>query len=200
MPAQTAIDRYTHLLLALLPPGDAISRSVDSVFYDICARMAVEFARVDERSDDLLSEGVPSTTSELLDEWERALGLPEECFTPTTDAERRSAIIARIVGTGGHSLADYTALAATLGYPAPTFTTYAPFVAGSLVGDRLTNGPWRSTAMVTLDDRGLNDLIECAFLNQKMSHETLLFEHVAVPAYLIVDGDYVVVDGDMVVV
>lgn len=198
MPTQAAIDRYTNLLLALLPPGSALSRSVDSEVYDLMARIAVEFARVDERGADLLAEGVPSTTSELLDEWERALGLPEECFTPTTDDERRSAIVARIVGTGGHSLADYTALAATLGYGAPTFTTYAPFRVGSHVGDRLTNGPWRSTAMVTLDDRPLNDLIECAFINQKMAHETLLFEHVGVPSYLIVDGDYVTVDGDRV--
>jgi uncharacterized protein YmfQ (DUF2313 family) len=196
MPAQAVIDRYRDLLLALLPPGDAFSRSPDSVFYDLCARMAIEFARVAERSDDLLSESVPSTVTELLDEWEVALGLPDTCFTPTTDDERRAAIIARIVGTGGHSVADYTALAASLGYEAPTFTTYAPFRMGSRMGDRFTNGPWRSAALVSMPSGPYDALVQCAFNHQKMAHETLLFDF---NLFLMVDGDYVTVDGERVI-
>ncbi len=200
MPSQITIDRYCELLLALLPPGDALTRSLDSVMYDLHARMAVEFARVDERGADLIREGVPSTTSELLDEWEEALGLPEACFTPTNDDERRTAIIARIVGTGGNSLADYAALAATLGYSAPTFTTFAPFRCGSVCGDRLTNGPWRSAATVTIDSRpSLDALLECAFNAQKLAHETLFFTFVPVPGYLMIEGEYVLIDGDRVI-
>jgi len=197
MPAQAVIDRYTDLLLALMPPGIAISRSTESIFHDLAARCAVEFARVYERGADLLSEGVPSTTSELLDQWEQALGLPDTCYTPTTDDERRAAIIARIVGTGGHSLADYTALAATLGYAAPVFTTYAPFVMGSSMGDAFYNGPWRSTALVTLEPGLYDALIECVFNHQKMAHETLLFRFVN---FVTVDGEYVTIGGEQVVI
>lgn len=197
MPAQALIDRYRDLLLALLPPGDGFSRSPDSVFYDLMARCAIEFARIDERGADLLREGVPSTVSELLGQWEKALGLPDDCYTPTTDDERRAAVIARIVGTGGHSLADYTALAATLGYAAPVFTTYRPFVMGSRMGDAFSNGPWRSTAMVTLEPGLFDALIECVFKHQKMSHETLLFRFVY---FVTVDGEYVTVGGERVVI
>lgn len=175
MPDQVRIDRYRNLLLALMPPGRGISRSLDSDFADLFSRLAIEFARVEERAIDLRTEGVPATADEMLEDWEEALGLPTSCFTPTTLGERRAAVVARIVGTGGHSLADYTALAAALGYAAPTFTTYAPFRCGSRVGDRLTNGPWRSTAMVTIGTGFADTLIECAFRAQTMAHETLLF-------------------------
>lgn len=176
MPDQIVIDRYRNLLLALMPPGIAISRSLESNFADLLERVAVEFARIDERAADLRREGVPSTADEMISEWEEILGLPEECFAPTTLAERRAAVVARIVGTGGHSVADYTALAAALGYAAPTFTTYAPFRCGSRIGDRLTNGPWRSTALVSIPSGLTDDLLECAFEAQAMAHETLLFE------------------------
>jgi uncharacterized protein YmfQ (DUF2313 family) len=197
MPAQAVIDRYRELLLNHLPPGDGLTKVLDSVVYDVCDRFAVEFARLEERASEALVEFVPATCTELLDEWEEALGLPEECYEPTTTDERRAAITASIVGTGGHSLADYSALAAALGYDAPTFTTYAPFRMGSRMGDRFTNGPWRSTALVTFTSNAYDALIECAFNHQKMAHETLLF---AYAYYLTVDGDYVTVDGDRVLV
>ena len=198
MPDQYLIDRYRDRLLGLLPPGDAFSRSPDSVLYDVCDRVAIEFARVDERVSELLVESIPSRCTELLDDWEAALGLPDDCYSPTSTEERRAAIVSRLVGTGGNSLADYTALAAALGYSAPTFTTYPAFLSGrGRSGDRITNGPWRSTAMVSIAPGAFDALLECAFLHQKLAHETLLFDF---SRYLTVGGAYVTVGGSRVTV
>lgn len=197
MPAQALIDRYRELLLSLLPPGDAISRAVDSEVYAELDLVAIEFARIDERVAELLVEFVPSRCTELLPDWEKALRLPDVCYAPTTTDERRAAIVARIVGTGGNSVLDYTALAASLGYEAPTFTPYMPFRVGSRVGDRLTNGPWRSTALVTINPGAYDALLECAFNHQKLAHETLLFRFVY---GVTVDGDDVTAGGDEVVI
>jgi uncharacterized protein YmfQ (DUF2313 family) len=197
MPAQALIDRYRDRLLSLLPPGDAIAKGTDSRVYAFMEKVATEFARVDESVTALLYDFVPSRALNLIDEWEKSLGLPDTCFTPSTDDERRKAIVTRLVGTGGNSVADYAALAATLGYAGPVFTTYAPFRMGSRMGDRFTNGPWRSTALVQIESGLFDTLLECAFNHQKLAHETLLFSFVS---FLTVDGEYVTVDGEYVVV
>lgn len=87
---------------ALIPPGEAWSRDPRSVQTRLLAGLSGLRAAVEERGLDLVEESDPRTTDELLSDWERALGLPDECLPdPETTAERRTLVTARAVGVGG---------------------------------------------------------------------------------------------------
>ena len=71
---------YLSQLLALLPPGDALAREPGSALERLLTVPAAELARVDGRVEALLAESDPARTAEMLADWERALGLPDECY------------------------------------------------------------------------------------------------------------------------
>lgn len=71
---------YLSQLIGLLPPGDALAREPGSVLARLLSVPAAELARVDGRVEALLTESDPSRTTEMLAEWERALGLPDVCY------------------------------------------------------------------------------------------------------------------------
>ncbi len=127
-------DDYLAQLQALLPPGKAWTRLSDAVLTDVLEGLAPEFARVQARADQLLLEMDPATASETLDEWEATNGLPDPCVTtpPTTDADRRAALLAKLRDSLGHNPADYVEVAETLGHTGTTVhrRPYPPFRAG----------------------------------------------------------------------
>jgi uncharacterized protein YmfQ (DUF2313 family) len=71
---------YLSQLIGLLPPGDALAREPGSVLERLLSVPAAELARVDGRVEALLLESDPSQTAEMLADWERALGLPDQCY------------------------------------------------------------------------------------------------------------------------
>ncbi|MCA3365641.1 MAG: DUF2313 domain-containing protein [Roseomonas sp.] len=71
---------YLSQLLALLPPGDALPREPGSRLERLLTVPAAELARVDGRVEALLVESDAARTTEMLTDWERALGLPDECY------------------------------------------------------------------------------------------------------------------------
>lgn len=141
--ARTA-DQYKQLLKSLLPPGDAFPRDVGTSLDDLLAALAEEWARVDSRGGTLIVEALPSSTSEMLTDWERVAGLPDKCSgtLETTIQGRRQALLAKLTSTGGQSKAYFIAVAEALGYDV-TIEEFRPFRAGwSVAGDPLTNGDW----------------------------------------------------------
>ena len=71
---------YLSQLIGLLPPGDALAREPGSVLERLLSVPAAELARVDGRVEALLLESDPARTTEMLADWERALGLPDVCY------------------------------------------------------------------------------------------------------------------------
>lgn len=135
---------YASQLADLLPVGAAWPREPDSKLARLLAGLAVEFARVDARGDELLAESDPRTTYELLSEWERVEGLPDECTVPGgSAAARREALLSRLTGIGGQSRAYFISIAAALGYPGATITEFRPFHCQSACDDSLDPDPWR---------------------------------------------------------
>lgn len=179
MPSEALVEQYRDALIALLPPGDALGRELASEVVDILTALAVEPARIHERGLALLDEADPSTATELIADWESLFELPDTCAPATTIEGQRASIVLRLVGTGGHSRGDYIALAAVLGYAAPTFAPYQPFTAGSSAGDALTNDEWANAVLVTVESNPANDaLLECVFNRQRRAHGTLIFDWV----------------------
>lgn len=147
------VRRYLHTLLRLIPPGLAWRAQHATMIRAALAAIADELERVDARAAALMRELDPRQTAELLLEWERELGLPD-CCTPAsqTQAERRAAVIQKLLTEGGQSATFYIALARVLGYEARVIE-YRPFQAGrSVAGDAITNGPWVFRWLLAVSD------------------------------------------------
>jgi uncharacterized protein YmfQ (DUF2313 family) len=190
-------DQYRNQLASLLPKGLAWSREGGSGLMALLRGLAEEFSRIDGRGDDLLREVVPTTSIELLSDWERVAGLPDECITSSqTIQERRNALLGRLAGTGGQSAAFFIEVAKNLGYTV-TITEFKPFRAGiSRAGDALTNGDWvyafRVNAPATTVSEfraGIgsvgeplrtwgNDLLECVLRRIRPAHTIIIFGYV----------------------
>lgn len=130
-------DGYGQAFALLFPTGPAWPVDEDSVFQRIIRSLAYALGDLDARTVYLLNnESDPRTTVEMLADWERAFGLPDDCVTvPQTIAARRAALITRMTLVGEQSRAFFIGLAAGLGYTI-TITEFSPFMAGvSQAGD-----------------------------------------------------------------
>lgn len=187
---------YAVLLRQLLPPGRVISSDNDSNLEQLLQAIAEEFARVDGRATNLLSEQ-PDTTTELLYDWERVAGLPDNCSGNLADTMqgRRAALVAKLASVGGQSEAYFIGVAKALGYDI-SITTFKPFKAGmSAAGDGVYNDDWvhvwqvvapgttvfefkagQSAAGEPLRSWG-NEALECKINQLKPAHTKVLFSY-----------------------
>jgi uncharacterized protein YmfQ (DUF2313 family) len=105
---------FARMLLQLLPPG-RWNRDPDAVMASVALASADELERLDARSHDLIDESIPSSTDELLPEWEQLFELEPEGL----EDERRARVVARIVARGRVRPVDFqVALAPLLGQAA----------------------------------------------------------------------------------
>jgi len=135
----TLLEKYTGVLRKLFPRGKAWNelRRDD---LGLLSGMAVELTRLDERAKDLLEEIDPRTSTELLEDWEELLGIPDECTMSLTDInERRAQAGQKLAAQGGMTKSFYEGVAERLGFDA-IVTDYRAFRVGkSRVGERLSN-------------------------------------------------------------
>lgn len=114
----------------LLPPG-SVWRLIDSVLSRLFHGAGDELARVEQRGRDWIEETDPRTATETLSDWERVLALPDEDILtiPVTDAERQTAIVQKLLRTGGQSPAYFEGLALACGWVVFVTEPYAATVA-----------------------------------------------------------------------
>jgi uncharacterized protein YmfQ (DUF2313 family) len=130
-----------------IPRGYAWNVSIETVQGQVWAGIAASVQALHVRAGDLSErESDPGQAVELLADWERAYGLPDQCSPlNATIQQRQAALVARISSQGGQSIAYYVAVAAALGYTI-TITEFRQFrVSRSRVGDPLCGDPWRYT-------------------------------------------------------
>jgi uncharacterized protein YmfQ (DUF2313 family) len=149
-PGETALGfsalAYARQLRALLPPGLVWMLEANSKINLSLESMGTELARVDARAVDLTEESDPRTTDELLEDWERVLGLPSGCVLElaTTDAGRRQAIVQALVNRGGQTLAFFIEVALAVGAVATIkeFTGAVLRAGRARSGDRCYGTQW----------------------------------------------------------
>lgn len=188
---------YLAHLQALLPPGAAWTREREAQLTQLLRALAEELARVDTRVADLLREADPRTAFELLTDWEELVGLPDPCAPiAATVQERRTAVHAKLVASGGQNRQYYIDIAAALGVEIG-ITEFFPFRVGySAVGDPLaSDDAWRHTWQVDAPETVIkhfavgksaageplrswgNALLECAIGRRKPAHTEVLFAY-----------------------
>lgn len=193
-------DQYLVQLQALLPQGAAWPRGADANLTRTLKALADELARLDERVDVLLAEGDPRQASELLQDWERMLGLPDDCQAnlDLSVPERQRVAWARFVETGGQSRAYFLALAERLGEPGCTIDEFQPMTCVDDCQDRLYSVADSFTWRVNIPHPALNarfmhcnddcddalqeyqpSLIECPITERKPAHTKVIFAYTA---------------------
>jgi uncharacterized protein YmfQ (DUF2313 family) len=183
-------DNYRELFKALLPPGEAFSRSPGTLLDKTLGALAVEPARLDQRANVLIDEVIPSTTNELLPDWERVAGLPGDCIHELqTVQERRNALLVKLGRVGNQSPQYFIDVAAALGFPVSVveYKDYPEEHVGD--GNEDWKHTWRIDAPATnikyfragvsvagerLRSWG-NEQLECTINRIKPAHTVLLF-------------------------
>jgi len=195
-------DGYLRQLKQCVPTSAILNTQPSSNISKMLMAMADEFARFDGRMDQALAEWDPRTTVEMLEEWERVLGLPDPCVTTEQSfTERRAAVVAKLTTLGGQSRAFFIALAASLGYTI-TITEFNPWLVGVAdSGDPIYSDAWKfvwqvNSAETTIDYADTesvvsehlaewgNDQLECTIEAAAPAHTIVNFAYGAQYDYL----------------
>lgn len=149
---------YIEMVWGLYPKGAAWVRE-PGVIDELNASISSELVVVDGRTKNLIDEADPRTVSEMLGDWERNYGLPDEC-TPlgSTVERRRNSLVAKINFLGDMRPAAYIAVANKLNYDVD-LVEWRPFVCGAsecggtdMLGDEEVRFIWN------LDIYGVSEL------------------------------------------
>lgn len=134
---------YAAQLRALLPRGRAWASAPGSALAQLMDATALEFARVDGRASVLADEAIPLSALELLPDWERVAGLPDQCLPITgTIGERQRRVARKVSALGGQSRRYFAELAAQLGLSI-AIEEFAPLQSGFRSGSRCQSAAWR---------------------------------------------------------
>lgn len=112
------IEQYTDSLADYLPGGCLFaSASVsNSNFRKLLRGMAGELFRSNGLLKEYSEQIIPDQTVKFIEEWESALGIPDDCFSGTgTLTERRRDILVKLASLGVQTAQDFIDLATTFG-------------------------------------------------------------------------------------
>ena len=109
---------HTNALADYLPGGKlfAAKNIKDSNFRQLLRGIAGEMFNAQGYITTLNQEYLPDETNLFLNEWEQALGIPDDCFSGSgTNDERRRDILVKLTALGVQTVADFEQLAVVFG-------------------------------------------------------------------------------------
>ena len=189
MTPDATVDGYVDALLQLLPDGLFWRRLNDGTrLYHVIEGLAEGFVRLHNKGLDLIEEMDPRTSTDMLENWEELLGLPDPCLAeadwPVGVAERRAAAHAAYIATGGQSATYFEDIAeALLGTNVNINELFwLPFrVNVGRMGDRINMGGsqfiWEIEAAAATPANKQAQL-ECIINRLKPSHTLAIFSYV----------------------
>lgn len=94
------------------------AKNIDGkVLQKVLSGLAVEFLRERDQVNNLYSEYDPNITTQLIEEWEGFVGIPDGCLSNTgTLEERRKNILLKLAGINATTAKQFEAIAAALGF------------------------------------------------------------------------------------
>lgn len=140
-----SITAYKSLLKKLLPKGRAWTAEEGSWLDKLLEALAVELTRIEDRARNLIEEADPRTTTELLEDWEEFVRIPDECQDKaSTVPARRTDVVRKLTNRGGSSLGYFKQLATSAGYTVIVRNAH-PFRMGrNRMGDFMNGDDWIS--------------------------------------------------------
>lgn len=187
---------HTELLKRSLPPG-----AYDPNAAQISAELGADGLALDAAqlaADQIVSEVDPSTTFQLLPDWERVLGLPDECVgTLSLSIEQRiAAVKTKYTAQGGQSRAFFIGMAASFGIPGTTIDEFKPANCNSNCNAQIWSEAdrfaWRLNIPGAAQIEGANcnsncnsqlqswarsAMLECAVTKFRPAHTTAIFNY-----------------------
>lgn len=178
---------YTRALLNLLPTGIAWNRLSDSVQHGLMSALAKAYQQSDADACALLTGAFPETADALIDEWYETLGLNDECGTSALAADKAQArrfILAKLLSTGGQSVAYFTELAATMGFVVSIREYRVPLCGFSSCGATLNTRDnsfiWTVEVQPPGDEVTTSTAyLECLFRRYAPAHTQVMFEYLS---------------------
>lgn len=137
----------------LLPPSAVLwDMGPTSKLRGFLEAIGFECERIRRRNLDLIEESDPRTATETIENWEQALGLPDDQVPvlPTTLPERRAVVVAKLTGRAGQNYDFFEALCLSCGYPLVSITNPQMMRVGARVGDRVYGAAYVYTMILTL--------------------------------------------------
>ncbi len=138
------VEDYTAALRALMPTGPVWPGDPDTTQTGVIKALAGSYQRSDDAALSLLSGAFPATATILLSEWERTLGLPDDCSIGEVAgiAMRQTAVVSKLFSTGGQSADYFISVAAAMGYDV-SIVQYRQARAGmSVCGDAINGNDY----------------------------------------------------------
>lgn len=177
-------DDYKRVVPQFLPLGLAWKVKPGGTMDKLHCALAKEPSRVEFRGLNVLEEFDPRTSQELLEDWERVLGLPDPCDDDpsTVLADRQEAAHAKLTARDEVNESFFIELADDLGYPGATIRQeHAPFECGiSDCGDALQGwqGHWTYTwTLILLNSTDNDKTLQCLVRLYAQAHIIVHFEY-----------------------
>jgi uncharacterized protein YmfQ (DUF2313 family) len=157
-----------------------------SNLFQLLEGLSGELKRTQEYISTLEDEFIPDQTTLFLSEWEKALGIPDACFTGTgTDEERRRDILTKLSLLGVQTIEDFENVASVFGATVEVLAG----VDSAVVFPDITTARNTIVVNVTIPERfvytfpftfGSNLLVflECIFSQVKPENCQVIFEGV----------------------
>lgn len=114
-------EQHADSLAAYMPGGPLFKAKfiTGTVIRRLVEGLAVQLGVGEDYLKLLQTEFIPDNTTLFLDEWESALGIPDDCFPQSTDPdERRQFILIKLASLGVQTVADFQALIELFGVDA----------------------------------------------------------------------------------
>jgi len=111
-------EQQTDVLAQYLPSGRIYSKKFDdqSNLRKILFGLAAVWLEDRKLLNELFDEYDPETTTKFIEEWEKTVGIPDDCFNNLgTDEERRKNILLKLTGINTTTKEQFEALAVILG-------------------------------------------------------------------------------------
>lgn len=137
-----SVEQNTQILADYLPQGVLYrAKNIDgSKLRTLLQALSLEYTRIQGKIEELSEQYYMPQTTNLLEAWERVLGIPDDCFTNTVSVkDRRLQIVAKFALMNVTTTEDWIYLASFLGYnisieygtPYMVLPFKLPFILGS---------------------------------------------------------------------
>lgn len=167
-----------------------------SVLRKVLIGLAQEWIRLRDKLNEIEYEYNPEQTTQLIEEWETLVGIPDDCISNTgTLEQRRTNILLKLAGINATTAEQFITIAAVLGYVVTietgveeqTFPLTLPFYfsePGEEAFVFIVNMPIEAqtdvlplTLPFTLSD-GVPDILDCLFNKLKPANTKVFFNFI----------------------